>query len=133
MMPLDYACVTMSLRDPRNIDWIAGLENVSRRDHLAELELTFAALAEFASSNARGYLGLGEVTSLGCSHPRQPAFAVSDLDSFVTVRRLGSDLRHCTGPKLDHGHRLDTSGGVTYLGHPQLFTNQSAKHRPTRA
>ena len=101
-------------------------------DDLAEFELALATLPKFARRDSSSYLGFGKVASLRTSHARKLALSVRHLHRLIAVSRLGPDLRHGAGSKLNNGDRHDPTGGIADLRHSQFLTNQSAKHGPTR-
>ena len=106
MMALDDAGVAVSLGDSGHVDLVARLEDVGRRDRLAELQLAFAAPVELARRDPGRDFGLGEMAALRRrSRARACCLPEGHLHGVVAVGRRGLDLRHGARPELDHRHR----------------------------
>src|ERR1019366_7601536 len=99
-MALDHARVAMSLRDARDVNRVARLEDVAGGNRLPELQLALAALVELARRDSRCDLGLLKMTPGGQRRPRKLALAERHLHGFVAVGRRAFQLRHGTRPEL---------------------------------
>src|SRR5208283_5020309 len=133
VMALDDALVAVTLGGRAHVNRVANLEHVADRDRLSELQLAVAAPSEFDGLDAGRDLALGKMTARRAADPAQLPLAEGDLDRFVTVSRLGLDLRHGAGPELHDGDRADVAGRVGNLGHTQFFSDKSVNHCITRA
>jgi hypothetical protein len=125
MMAFDNTREAVPLADGRNVDYVARFEYVGRADYLAKLELALTAPGKLARRDSRSDFGLGKMAALRLAHARELAPAERDLDSVVTVGRLGLYLRHGARPELNHSYREHTSCRVAHLGHAEFSSYES--------
>ena len=146
MVPLDHARGTTSFRRADDVDRedslecpdpysLADLDSVGRDAELANQTLRLAVgfgNGGYAGSGS-AFLALtiefGDVPANTAGGKTAGLVQKAQLNCFVPVSILRSELKDMTGTRLNHGDGNNVTRRAEYLSHPDLPAEQSNSHR----
>src|SRR5919197_1224635 len=128
VVALDRALEALALRGPRDLDHLAGLEDVDP-DLVADLQLARLA-AELGQPPQRWRPGLAQVPELGLGQRLLAHVAERELDRVVPVAFGGADAGDLARAGLEHGNALDVAVLSEPLRHAEL-AREDPGHRAT--
>src|SRR5258706_69014 len=114
---LDDAGVTVTFRDPRNIDLVTDLKKIGRFNFLSDLILRDVVEPKFAQHREGAFAGLRHVALGRFIHPLRLLAAKADLQRGVTIRVSFLLLHDHTRPGLYHRDGNHIPLGVVELHH----------------
>src|SRR5215813_8799074 len=123
--PFDYACKSVSFRDSRYVDAIAGLKQICRLDLLPNLKLRHIVQTKFLQNFEGAFSRFGHVALLRLVDSLILLAAEAHLDGAVAIFGIFLFLHDNARAGLNNRDRNDISFRIIELRHANLFANNS--------
>src|SRR5215475_1537944 len=123
--PFDYARKSVSFRDSRYVDTIAGLKQICRLDLLSNLKLRHIVQTKFLQNFEGAFSRFGHVALLRLVDSLILLAAEAHLDGAVAVFGILLFLHDNAWAGLDNRDRNDISVRVIELRHANFFANKT--------